>query len=566
MVILILQQASALNTDQIIINVAIVYVNGLGGGSLFIEESTYTLGANVLLLATVDMYGSGAATIIDASAIAHALDNQAIRVNGSNCQVRNLRVFGGLAATAGPDNGILVVAGADHVIIERIIIEDFYSYGITLSGDYGVVNDNEVYRCGDDNIATSGSYGRITNNYCEDSGGINAISSGIEVEAGASYVVVANNVIDCDPALTGTQVGIEVHSHNGADACHDITIEGNVVLSGSIGCQFGASDGVHCYNIDITSNVVVAAAEVGISIRLLDRTNIVGNTVSGTLRLLYAFPNGNLVANIPTDIQVVGNTFDCGDTGYCSFSAGEEVLISSNTFIRTASEFPFAPLFFIPTANSLFDNVSIVCNTFNVASKSINWDDFDTFPTQGVFYVRLGNKFSGTGAIFANHLTDVDIRFPSVVFPFIQGTTFISADGSAKGWEINAEADMAVAVGQLPPEALLAIRVKVWAVALDAPPGGGGQMHLDLLFNAGGSLEDYNLAANSWTLANLDSEEADYANNKVIHWAVEDGDVGNEIRNLSGGDSLELKVNGGTAVAPDGATNATFKVMEIEFV
>ena len=91
-------------------------------------------------------------------------------------------------------------------------------------------------------------------------------------------------------------------------------------------------------------------------------------------------------------------------------------------------------------------------------------------------------------------------------------------------------------------------------------------MHLDLLFNAGGSLEAYNLAANSWTLANFDGEEADYVNTNVIHWVVEDGDVGNEISNLLGGDSLELKVNGGTAVAPDGATNATFRVVEVEFV
>lgn len=43
-------------------------------------------------------------------------------------------------------------------------------------------------------------------------------------------------------------------------------------------------------------------------------------------------------------------------------------------------------------------------------------------------------------------------------------------------------------------------------------------------------------------------------------------DVGNELRNLLGGDSLELKVNGGTAFDPDGATNATFRAIEIEFV
>ena len=157
-------------------------------------------------------------------------------------------------------------------------------------------------------------------------------------------------------------------------------------------------------------------------------------------------------------------------------------------------------------------------------------------------------------------------RLATKIFQFIQGTTFISADGSAKGWEINAEADMAVALPQLPPEVQQVVRLKIWAVALDAPPGAGGYMHLDLLFNGGGSLEDYNLAANSWTLANFNGEEADYANGKVIHWVVEDGDVGDEISNLLGGDSLELKVNGGTAVGDDGATNAVLKALEIEYV
>ncbi len=162
--------------------------------------------------------------------------------------------------------------------------------------------------------------------------------------------------------------------------------------------------------------------------------------------------------------------------------------------------------------------------------------------------------------------TGTDTILPTKIFQFIQGTAFISADGSAKGWEINAEADMAVALGQLPLEVQQVVRIKIWAVALGAPAGAGGQMHLDILFNAGGSLEAYNLATNSWTLANFDGEEADYVNTNVIHWKIEDGDVGDEISNLLGGDSVELKVNGGTAVAPDGETNATFRVVEVEYV
>ncbi|KKK58013.1 hypothetical protein LCGC14_3048700, partial [marine sediment metagenome] len=42
-----------LNKDQIIINAAIVYVNGLGGGSVYIDEGLYTQGANVAVVTSV---------------------------------------------------------------------------------------------------------------------------------------------------------------------------------------------------------------------------------------------------------------------------------------------------------------------------------------------------------------------------------------------------------------------------------------------------------------------------------------------------------------------------------
>jgi len=110
------------------------------------------------------------------------------------------------------------------------------------------------------------------------------------------------------------------------------------------------------------------------------------------------------------------------------------------------------------------------------------------------------------------------------------------------------------------------VRLKIWAVATDAPIGAGGQMHLETTFNAGASNLAYNTANKSWNIVNFDGEEADYIANDVIHWVIEDGDVGNELLNLVAGDSFELFAIHEAGADPDGATSAVFRVLEVEYV
>lgn len=98
------------------------------------------------------------------------------------------------------------------------------------------------------------------------------------------------------------------------------------------------------------------------------------------------------------------------------------------------------------------------------------------------------------------------------------------------------------------------------------PIGAGGQMHLELTFNAGSPNAAYNTAGKSWNLANFDGEEADYVQFDVVTWVVEDGDVGNELLALVAGDKFELFAIYETGADPDGATNATFGSIEVEYV
>ena len=91
-------------------------------------------------------------------------------------------------------------------------------------------------------------------------------------------------------------------------------------------------------------------------------------------------------------------------------------------------------------------------------------------------------------------------------------------------------------------------------------------MHLEAILNAGATNAAYNTAAKSWTLANHDSEEADYVADDVVHWVIEDGDVGNELSALAAGDSFEFFAMWEVDADPDGATECLFRVLEVEYV
>lgn len=159
-----------------------------------------------------------------------------------------------------------------------------------------------------------------------------------------------------------------------------------------------------------------------------------------------------------------------------------------------------------------------------------------------------------------------DTRFAKAPFQFTEAIVGAAQISSPTGILVDANTEEALAWGQIPVEAQEVQKIKIWAVATDAPIGAGGQMHLAITFNAGASNAAYNTAATSWTLANFDSEEADYVANDVVHWIIEDGDVSNEILALAPGDSFEIFAEHEAGADPDGATSAVFRVVEVEYV
>lgn len=161
---------------------------------------------------------------------------------------------------------------------------------------------------------------------------------------------------------------------------------------------------------------------------------------------------------------------------------------------------------------------------------------------------------------------------PTVILQFqhggsVEGTVsaaeFISATASAKGWRVDGGVDWAVALGHLPNSVQQISKIKIWAIALGGPLGSPGQMHLEIVINAGAD----NLAFNTEpvALANFDSVTTDYIATDVVHWAADatdDADIGSMV----GGMSIEVKVIYEAGSDPDGATNAVFRCVEIEYV
>jgi len=222
-------------------------------------------------------------------------------------------------------------------------------------------------------------------------------------------------------------------------------------------------------------------------------------------------------------------------------------------------------------ANSAtYDGVCIYgtsCNNIITNNRILDNDRYEVSTDATANYNTIkNNDFTGTDRELIIYDLGTGNKFHTVNVPFIKELNGTLETTSPIGVLIDAATETALTWGVLPAEVQQAIRLKIWAIAKGAPVNAGGQMHGEFTWNAGGSLEDYNLAANSWNLTNFDSEEADYAANKVIHWVIEDGDVGNELRALAGGDVFELHVIYESAADPDGATNAVIRSVEIEYV
>lgn len=209
--------------DEVQINAAITYVNALGGGTVYIEQGTYTLAANVSLLASVFLYGSGAATILTTPA---ATDDclEISGVTGWKIAFMTLRTTG-----AGANDAISLV-NADDGEIFSVIIDDSGQDGIIIDDDCSNVkiHDNEISTCTRYGINNSGDNVQIRGNRVDATGNDN-----IWIQDTADATIVRNNrlsnwtgeALDDDGTNTDLpEIFMEVTDPNGNLDDHPVVI------------------------------------------------------------------------------------------------------------------------------------------------------------------------------------------------------------------------------------------------------------------------------------------------------------------------------------------------------
>lgn len=292
---LLVLQATALGTDNIIINAALVYVSALGGGSIYIEQSTYAIDDPIDFPGNnLSVYGAGVDTFIDGDAL--ATGEHAFQISGrTDCSIRYLSVQtedgGGKICHC-----IFIEDGSDRFVVEHVIIVDSDDDGIHVEGTtidtghilhceildvdgvgvdvdmdggnfiyrlhvegcdvgncggiginlapspgnfYCEIINNVTYSCGADGIrVVDGSYGLICGNICIFNGG-----DGIEVN-GTIYAQVLGNI-----CYQNVQHGILLDD---SDYC---TVEGNTCIENDSG-DTATYDGINI-DADSTRNMVL---------------------------------------------------------------------------------------------------------------------------------------------------------------------------------------------------------------------------------------------------------------------------------------------------------------------
>lgn len=373
--------------------------------------------------------------------------------------------------------------------------------------------------------------------YFHDFHNTNDHAIGVQTGSVATDVVVANcHFRDCD---SYTVVFASATGHCIAIGCTVVDSGGFEIAIGSynfaVGCSFRGY-------VAGSSNVIIYGLNF-----------VIGCSFEGTNNFAIVGTVGVPVNNC----AIIGCTFSlCIGQAILVGEYANDALISNN--VITASVGAQIGVY----AYSNVNRVTIIGNRINCVT-GVCCRDATTVDT-----IMFDNNFNGCANPVIFGAAGPTIIVPTLVLPFIEGgnaagiqvAQFIHADASPKGWEIDAANEWAITYGQLPRKVERILLIKVWAVGL-AAPGANNQMLLDFLWYAGGSGESIGL--NGEEYVNEESDQTNFGVNDVISWTF----MGTwSIDQLRGGDNIGMKAKYNAASAPDIATDAVFRCVEIMYV
>jgi len=321
--------------DDIIISVALVYINALGGGELYCEEGTYTLTATVTWYANICLKGVGYNTHWTAAGNFHLITIAGI----SNVCIEDMRLSG---TSTGHNVDCVFCDSAvltTDIHLIRIYVTNSDRYGFRFEGTLWVrdvwIIECHITNTDLDGISAEGlSRSMIIGNYIYLTG-----QSGINIVNQYDYGVISGNVIfGCGLhgltitmsmsylAITGNVTG----EHTGSGINVVLLNFGYVSITGNISFESHLS-GIYVSGSQflISSNFIYDNAENGITLGggcidgLISSNDIVGlsglsqqdgiELETGAKNILII---GNYIINQEVDgISLVGNNDDCNING-----------------------------------------------------------------------------------------------------------------------------------------------------------------------------------------------------------------------------------------------------------
>ncbi len=301
-----------------------------GGGSVYLREGTYNIGATITLDNNTALIGSGAGALLYLAN--NVNDNVLQATNCENLLVTNLRIWGnGSNNTAG--SGICFENVGDSKIV-GCWVENFDNYGIWLYvlSNGNAVGGNTCQGNGTGGIYLCGSFNNsISGNTCQGHGeyGIFLNSSSNNAVSGNTCSGNGEDGIFLDSSENNTVSG-NACTGNGSHGIHLSDSSNNTVTSNT--CQGNGGHGIYLAyqgGNTITGNTCAGNGEDGIHLGNLHNNTVSGNTCTGNgYHGIYLYAPIEFISHNTISINtVVGNSQDNDNTydgifvdGNCDFN------------------------------------------------------------------------------------------------------------------------------------------------------------------------------------------------------------------------------------------------------
>ena len=556
-------------------NAAIVYVQGLGGGIIYVVEGPHTVTIQIILVSGVALVGSGYGTLLDNT-------NTGVASNAIIClgtagshetgiMVANLRIRG----RNGGENAIAFTY-VDDCIIENLWIEETGEEGIHCDNCLrAIIRSNhinttydpassclEISNCFDSvvlsNTVRNSAYvgilardsqeGLIASNTV-----LNSANYSIQVyETGAPTNNCLWNIVIGNTVRDGTIEGIRIEKD-------EHIILGNVVENCRRAIDLsGASRCTVCNN--------VARGSTNENIRLISASH--ENVISANIVRAAAGAAGTGINIVSSDLNTItANTITLNGAFGINLDDADLNTISSNIIKENSQEAVGVRhgirIVGTSASNNIVANVitddtrdgifmeDTVDNTFiegNTITANTNYGINISVAT--VTNTLVGrNRLTGNPAGCINE-AGTGTKLPTIPLYCVSYNTNTTHED---GIEIDEAGEWASFVGQLPLEVQQVVRFEIWAVGL-AAPGAGNQMCLEIEIEGGAEDEALNTHDTGALAAQL-SDTINFAINDIIKWTT----IHANALALLGGDSVKCVVRHNVAVNTDIATDASFR-------